>query len=140
MKQAKTVTVKQKYVEDRIHDAARTLRRLPEERVQGYFSTWPKIKRDEMEILQMEKEPMRIRPSMDDITEMEEVLFVWLRWLEVDERKLVWQRAAVRPAARVANLARQRAAHRRDGQGAPNHAHLAAAAAVFITTKSFGYA
>jgi hypothetical protein len=93
MKQAKTVTVKQKYVEDRIHEAARTLRRLPEERVQGYFSTWPKIKRDEMEILQMEKEPMRIRPSMDDITEMEEVLFVWLRWLEVDERKLVWQRA-----------------------------------------------
>ncbi len=93
MKQAKTVTVKQKYVEDRIHNAARTLRRLPEERVQGYFSTWPKIKRDEMEILQMEKEPMRIRPSMDDITQMEEVLFVWLRWLEVDERKLVWQRA-----------------------------------------------
>ena len=93
MKQAKTVTVKQKYVEDRIRDAARTLRRLPEERVQGYFSTWPKIKRDEMEILQMEKEPMRIRPSSDDITEMEEVLFVWLRWLEVDERKLVWQRA-----------------------------------------------
>ena len=93
MKQAKTVTVKQKYVEDRIHDAACTLRRLPEERVQGYFSTWPKIKRDEMEILQMEKEPMRVRPSMDDITEMEEVLFVWLRWLEVDERKLVWQRA-----------------------------------------------
>lgn len=93
MKQTKTVTVKQKYVEDRIHDAARTLRRLPEERVQGYFSTWPKIKRDEMEILQMEKEPMRIRPNMDDITEMEEVLFVWLRWLEVDERKLVWQRA-----------------------------------------------
>ena len=93
MKQNKTVTVKQKYVEDRIHDAARTLRRLPEERVQGYFSTWPKIKRDEMEILQMEKEPMRIRPSSDDITQMEEVLFVWLRWLEVDERKLVWQRA-----------------------------------------------
>ena len=93
MKQAKIVTVKQKYVEERIHDAARTLRRLPEERVQGYFSTWPKIKRDEMEILQMEKEPMRIRPSMDDITEMEEVLFVWLRWLAVDERKLVWQRA-----------------------------------------------
>lgn len=93
MKQAKTVTVKQKYVEDRIHNAARMLRRLPEERVQGYFSTWPKIKRDEMEILQMEKEPMRIRPSMDDIAEMEEVLFVWLRWLEVVERKLVWQRA-----------------------------------------------
>ena len=59
----KTVTVKQKYVEDRIREAARTLHRLPEERVQGYFSAWPAIKRDEMEILQMEKQPMRIRPT-----------------------------------------------------------------------------
>lgn len=89
----KTVTVKQKYVEDRIREAARTLHRLPEERVQGYFSAWPAIKRDEMEILQMEKQPLRIRPTSDDITEMEEVLFIWLRWLDVDERKLVWQRA-----------------------------------------------
>lgn len=89
----KTVTVKQKYVEDRIREAARTLQRLPEERVQGYFSAWPAIKRDEMEIMQMEKQPLRIRPTSDDITEMEEVLFVWISWLDVDERKLVWQRA-----------------------------------------------
>lgn len=89
----KTVTVKQKYVEDRIRAAVRTLQRLPEERVQGYFSAWPAIKRDEMEILQMEKQPLRIRPTSDDITEMEEVLFVWISWLDVDERKLVWQRA-----------------------------------------------
>lgn len=89
----KTVTVKQKYVEDRIREAVRTLQRLPEERVQGYFSAWPAIKRDEMEIMQMEKQPLRIRPTSDDITEMEEVLFVWISWLDVDERKLVWQRA-----------------------------------------------
>lgn len=89
----KTITEKQKYVEDRIREAARTLHRLPEGRVQGYSSAWPAIKRDEMEILQMEKQPMRIRPTSDDITEMEEVLFVWLLWLDVDERKLVWQRA-----------------------------------------------
>lgn len=89
----KTVTVKQKYVEDRIRAAVRTLQRLPEERVQGYFSAWPAIKRDEMEIMQMEKQPLRIRPTSDDITEMEEVLFVWISWLDVDERKLVWQRA-----------------------------------------------
>ena len=93
MSKNKTVTVKQKYVEDRIRAASRTLCRLPEERVQGYFSAWPVIKRDEMEILQMEKQPMRIRPTSDDITEMEEVLFVWMRWLDVDERKIVWQRA-----------------------------------------------
>ena len=89
----KTVTVKQKYVEDRIREAVRTLHRLPEERVQGYFSAWPAIKRDEMEIMQMEKQPLRIRPTSDDITEMEEVLFVWISWLDIDERKLVWQRA-----------------------------------------------
>ena len=89
----KTVTVKQKCVEDRIREAVRTLQRLPEERVQGYFSAWPAIKRDEMEIMQMEKQPLRIRPTSDDITEMEEVLFVWISWLDVDERKLVWQRA-----------------------------------------------
>lgn len=89
----KTVTVKQKYLEDRIREAVRTLQRLPEERVQGYFSAWPAIKRDEMEIMQMEKQPLRIRPTSDDITEMEEVLFVWISWLDIDERKLVWQRA-----------------------------------------------
>ena len=93
MKQAKTVTVKQKYVEDRMRRAARTLRRLPEERVRGYFSAWPKIRRDEMEVLQMEAEPMRVKPSLTDITQMEEVLFIWLQWLNGDERKLVWQRA-----------------------------------------------
>ena len=46
-----------------------------------------------LEILQMEAEPLRITPSMADITEMEEVLFVWLKWLEPEERRLVWLRA-----------------------------------------------
>lgn len=93
MTQQQTVTPKQKYVEDRIRSAARTLRRLPEERVQGYFSTWPQIKYDEMEILQMAKTPMRIMPKASDITEMEEVIFIWLRWLEVEEHQVVWLRA-----------------------------------------------
>jgi hypothetical protein len=81
------------YVEDRIQSAARTLRRLPDVKVQGYFSTWPAIIREPMEILQMEPERMRIRPSQKDITDMEEVLFVWLKWLDPDERRLVWLRA-----------------------------------------------
>lgn len=81
------------YVEDRIQSAARTLRRLPDTRVQGYFNTWPAIIREPLEILQMEPEPMRVRPSQQDITDMEEVLFVWLKWLEADERRLVWLRA-----------------------------------------------
>jgi hypothetical protein len=81
------------YVEERLRSAARTLRRLPDSKVQGYFSTWPAIIREPLEILQMEPEPMRIRPSMEDISEMEEVLFVWLKFLEPEERRLVWLRA-----------------------------------------------
>jgi hypothetical protein len=81
------------WVAERIRHAARTLRRLPDSKVQGYFSAWPAILREPLEILQMTPEPLRIRPSQSDITQMEEVLFVWLRWVEVDERRLLWLRA-----------------------------------------------
>lgn len=93
MNDKEDITVKQKYVEERIREAAHTLRRLPNESIQGYFTTWPAIKYDEIEILQMEKKPLKVRPSIEDVTRMEEVLFVWLSWLEVDQRKLVWRRA-----------------------------------------------
>jgi hypothetical protein len=93
MKDQKQLTPGESEVEERLRSAARTLRRLPNVKVQGYFSTWPTIIREPLEILQMEPEPMRITPSMADITEMEEVLFVWLKWLEPEERRLVWLRA-----------------------------------------------
>ena len=93
MKNQKQLTPGESEVEERLRSAARTLRRLPNVKVQGYFSTWPTITREPLEILQMEPEPMRITPSMADITEMEEVLFVWLKWLEPEERRLVWLRA-----------------------------------------------
>lgn len=93
MKDQKQLTPGESEVEERLRSAARTLRRLPNVKVQGYFSTWPSIIREPLEILQMEPEPMRITPSMADITEMEEVLFVWLKWIEPEERRLVWLRA-----------------------------------------------
>lgn len=93
MKDQKQLTPGESEVEERLRSAARTLRRLPNVKVQGYFSTWPTIIREPLEILQMEPEPLRITPSMTDITEMEEVLFVWLKWLEPEERRLVWLRA-----------------------------------------------
>lgn len=93
MKDQKQLTPGESEVEERLRSAARTLRRLPNVKVQGYFSTWPTIIREPLEILQMEPEPLRIKPSMADITEMEEVLFVWLKWLEPEERRLVWLRA-----------------------------------------------
>ncbi len=93
MKDQKQLTPGESEVEERLRSAARTLRRLPNVKVQGYFSTWPTIIREPLEILQMEPEPLRIKPSMADITEMEEVLFVWLKWIEPEERRLVWLRA-----------------------------------------------
>lgn len=93
MKDQKQLTPGESEVEERLRSAARTLRRLPNVKVQGYFSTWPTIIREPLEILQMEPELLRITPSMADITEMEEVLFVWLKWLEPEERRLVWLRA-----------------------------------------------
>ena len=93
MKDQKQLTPGESEVEERLRSAARTLRRLPNVKIQGYFSTWPTIIREPLEILQMEPEPLRIKPSMADITEMEEVLFVWLKWLEPEERRLVWLRA-----------------------------------------------
>ncbi len=92
-KQKKQLNERESFVEDRIQSAARTLRRLPDTRVQGYFNTWPAIIREPLEILQMEPERMRVRPSQQDITDMEEVLFIWLKWLDPDERRLVWLRA-----------------------------------------------
>lgn len=93
MKDQKQLTPGESEVEERLRSAVRTLRRLPNVKVQGYFSTWPTIIREPLEILQMEPEPLRITPSMADITEMEEVLFVWLKWIEPEERRLVWLRA-----------------------------------------------
>lgn len=92
MKKEKTITAKQQLVEDRILAAVYTLRRLPDKGIQGYFNAWPTIIREPLEILQMEPGPLRTRPQSKDISEMEEVLFVWLKWLEIEERRLVWRR------------------------------------------------
>lgn len=82
-----------KMVADRLEESVATLRRLPPVKVQGYFNLWPAIKYTEMEVLQMEKLPIRLRALPDAIDRMEETLG-WMTWLEVEERKLVWKRAA----------------------------------------------
>lgn len=83
-------------VADHFEEAFRTLRKLPPVRVQGYFNAWPQIVRSEKEILAMEPQPMRVWPSAAAITRLEQT-FDWVLWIEEDERKLVWARAARRP-------------------------------------------
>ena len=80
-------------VADHFEEAIRTLRKLPPVKAQGYFSTWPQIVRTRQEIAAMEPEPMRVRPSPAAITRLEQT-FDWMLWIEEEERKLVWGRAA----------------------------------------------
>jgi peptidoglycan/xylan/chitin deacetylase (PgdA/CDA1 family) len=82
-------------VEDRFEEAARTLRRLPGVRVPGYFSTWPPVVRAAIEAYGYENAgaPIRIAPTPQAITRMEET-FTWLTWLsDPDDMRIVWLRA-----------------------------------------------
>lgn len=80
-------------VADRMEEAVATLRKLPPVKVRGYFSVWPTIKFAELEVLQQEKLPIRLRAQPDAIDRLEETLS-WMAWLEIEERKLLWKRGA----------------------------------------------
>lgn len=84
-------------VEERLVEAADVMKRLPEEKVQGYFSTWPAILREWGDLVGQAPQPMRMPPpSPQAISRMDETL-TWLRWLEPDEARLVWARAEGTP-------------------------------------------
>jgi hypothetical protein len=80
-------------VADHFEEAFRTLRKLPPVKAQGYFNTWPDIVRTSREIAAMEPQPMRVWPSAAAITRLEQT-FDWVLWIEEEERKLIWSRAA----------------------------------------------
>jgi len=80
-------------LEERFEEAARTLRRLPDSRVPGYFNTWPQTVRSAFEAFGYERARMpRIAPSPGAIGRMEETI-TWLAWLEPDDARIVWLRA-----------------------------------------------
>jgi len=79
-------------IEERLFEAAEVLRRLPEERVQGYFNTWPKIVHSFDDLVGQQPRLRRPLPSPQAIDRMETTL-TWLGWLEPDVAKLAWTRA-----------------------------------------------
>jgi hypothetical protein len=83
-------------VAEHFEEAFRTLRKLPQVRVQGYFNAWPQIVRSEKEILAMEPQQMRVWPSTAAISRLE-LTFDWVLWISEEERRLIWWRAARRP-------------------------------------------
>ncbi|MDD5470409.1 MAG: DUF6362 family protein [Sideroxydans sp.] len=80
-------------VANRFEDAAVTARRLPSANVQGYFNAWPTIVRCQWEMLATdERVACRFQPTPKDVEDMLEVM-LWVQWLEVEQRHLVWMRA-----------------------------------------------
>lgn len=81
-------------VEARIVEAVDVLKRLPEERMQGYYSTWPRIVPEFSDLVG--QEPPRLKrplPSPAAISRMEETL-EWPKLLEPRDARIVWMRAA----------------------------------------------
>ena len=80
-------------VANRFEDAAVTARRLPSAKVQGYFNAWPTIVRCQWEMLATDERVVcRFPPTPKDVEQMLEVM-LWVQWLEVEQRHLVWMRA-----------------------------------------------
>ena len=81
-------------VEARLVEAAAVLRRLPPERGQGYFSTWPQMFVEFSDLVGQTPEPMRVPPpSAAAISRMDAAL-PWLLWLAPLDAKIVWRRAS----------------------------------------------
>ena len=81
----------------RFEEALYTLKRLPKPSVMGYHTLWPTIVYTALEIMQQEKKRFRLGPPLPKAIDRMEETFVWINWLEVEERNLVWLRASRMP-------------------------------------------
>ncbi len=79
-------------VQDRLELAAGVMRQMPGVRPQGFFNAWPEYFHSFADQVGQEPRMRRPRPSPRQITEAEEAM-LWLRWLEVEDARLVWARA-----------------------------------------------
>lgn len=82
-----------KCVAEHFEEAVTTLKRLPSVKVKGYHTVWPEVIHTPDERMHQEAFPMRLRASADAISRLEQT-FEWMPWIEVEERKLIWKRAA----------------------------------------------
>jgi hypothetical protein len=77
-------------IEERFAEAADVMKRLPEVRVPGYFSTWPKALQEFSDLVGQEPPRLyRPPPGSEAIGRMEEVLD-WLFWLEANAARVVF--------------------------------------------------
>lgn len=83
----------EKAVANRFKQAVLTLRKLPSVKTQGYANGWPDIVRLPHEVAYMEPNCIRLQATPDEIAALEQVLD-WMEWIDIDERKVIWRRAA----------------------------------------------
>ena len=84
-------------VEERLIEAADVMKRLPNVRVAGFFSTWPAKRQEFSDLVGQEPQPMRRPAPARDAIDRTEVALPWLQWLEAEDAKLVWMRAEGTP-------------------------------------------
>ena len=88
----------------RFKEAARTLRKLPNFKIQGYCNSWPEIVYSAREIAFMEQKELKLRATPQAISRMEEAIS-WLNILNTaEDRKLVWMRAVGVPWLEIAKI------------------------------------
>ena len=79
-------------IKSKLAFAAKVLRALPGEHVQGFISSWP-ASLSELDILQeTDISRNQYHPTPAEISEMDKIL-EWLKPLNAFETKLVWRRA-----------------------------------------------
>ena len=79
-------------VEARFESAARVMRSQPSDGPRGTFNAWPAYFHDFADKVGQKPEGRRPTPSPQAISEAEEAM-LWLRWLDVDDARIVWARA-----------------------------------------------
>ena len=79
-------------VQVRLELAADVMRQAPGVKPQGHFNAWPEYFHSFADQVGQEPKMRRPLPSPRMITEADEAM-LWLRWLEIDDAKLVWLRA-----------------------------------------------
>lgn len=82
-------------VEDRMEEAALTLRRLPNppgSGPKGYGSSWPEYVHEAKHAYGYHEARMRVVPNAAEIARMEECL-EWLRLISPEDAKILWLRA-----------------------------------------------
>ena len=81
-------------IEERLEEAVSVLKRMPPVKVPGFYTLWPRYIYEFADLVGQEPREMPLPPpSAASITRMDEVM-EWLKWLEPDDVRIVWLRAA----------------------------------------------